>query len=150
MCLYNQLFPLKTLTHITSDSLHTVGSKAITHSLDEIGREFFYMECHKIVTYTSNNRSWDFEFIQHRARFIELRFEILYEIARICCRWYTIKSRKDFEHTTADNTTSLPYTEYFAEIDSPLKLFFSSDDKVETLKVRPEIDQREGIVEKCR
>jgi hypothetical protein len=35
------LFPAKSFTGITSDTFDSMRSKAITHSLDEIGGEFF-------------------------------------------------------------------------------------------------------------
>ena len=148
MCLYNQLFPLKTLTHITSNSLHTVRPKAITHSLDEVGGEFFYMECHEVIANAADNRSRDFEFIQNRARIIEFYLDGSDEFTRIGCRWQAIKGWENLEHSASDNTTSLPDAEDFAEIDAPLKFFFRCDDEIEALKVGTEIDERKCIVEK--
>lgn len=49
MCLYGSLFPLETLAHITSDPLHSMSTEAITHSLDEIGRELLTSPCQHIA-----------------------------------------------------------------------------------------------------
>jgi len=49
------LFPLKIFTDITANSFDSVGSKAITHGLDEIGRKLVTRPCHHVVITTREN-----------------------------------------------------------------------------------------------
>ncbi len=61
-----------------------MSSEAITHSLDEICREFLYIERHKIVSDTADHRRRDFEFIQDRARIVQFLLHLLHEFHSYC------------------------------------------------------------------
>lgn len=126
-------------------------SEAITHSLNEIRREFLNRESHKVITYTSDNRSWNLEFIHDRACIIEFCLDANHKF--VCARscWKLIESGEYFEHPTTNDTTTLPYTKDFTEVYAPLKFSFCDNDKLKPLEIRSEIDERERVVEKlCR
>lgn len=129
------LFPAKTLTHIISISLYPVSTETVTHSLDEIRRQFLSREGHEIVSGTSDDRRSDADTRHHRICVTEFYLDTCDKIACGRCCWQVIKCWQNFEHTTADDTSTLPDAQDFTEIDSPLKFFFCCYDQFQALEI---------------